>query len=82
MAASTCFEMTVQPNARMPIPHYHDRWGRKRFTGLNRHDNFPPFGRQGYRRPVPGETVFIKRGIVHWFTQSYGLNRQTLPLHA
>jgi hypothetical protein len=20
------FEMTVQPNARMPIPHYHDRW--------------------------------------------------------
>ena len=20
------FEMTLQPNARMPIPHYHDRW--------------------------------------------------------
>ena len=20
------FEMTLQPNARMPIAHYHDRW--------------------------------------------------------
>ena len=20
------FEMTVQPNARMPVPHYHESW--------------------------------------------------------
>src|SRR6266852_6376497 len=35
------FEMTLQPNARMPVPHHHESWD---------------------------EIVFIKRGVVHGFT--------------
>ena len=59
------FEMTVQPNARMPIPHYHDRWDETIYglTGTTRwrvDGNDIDLG--------PGETVFIKRGIVHGFT--------------
>jgi quercetin dioxygenase-like cupin family protein len=65
------FEMTVQPNARMPIPHYHDRWDETVY-GLT--------GTMTFRVDskdidlAPGETVFIKRGIVHGFT-----NRGSVP---
>jgi quercetin dioxygenase-like cupin family protein len=65
------FEMTLQPNARMPIPHYHDRWD-ETIYGLS--------GTSCWRIDekdidlAPGETVFIKRGVVHSFT-----NRSTGP---
>src|ERR1700686_1454827 len=58
------FEMTVQPNARMPIPHFHDRWD-ETIYGLT--------GTTSWRVDreeidvAPGETVFIKRGVVHGF---------------
>jgi quercetin dioxygenase-like cupin family protein len=65
------FEMTLQPNARMPVPHYHDRWDEAIYglTGTScwRIDGKDIDG-------GPGETVFIKRGIVHGFT-----NRSTEP---
>ncbi|MDB5637194.1 MAG: hypothetical protein JWP51_2102 [Bradyrhizobium sp.] len=65
------FEMTVQPNARMPIPHYHDSWD-ETIYGLAGIMTFR-LGRNDID-VTPGETVFIKRGIVHGFT-----NRTSAP---
>ena len=59
------FEMTVQPNARVPIPHYHDRWDETVY-GLTGMTTFRVDGKD--IDVGPGETVFIKRGVVHWFT--------------
>src|SRR5271168_5318223 len=65
------FEMTLQPNARMPIPHYHESWDETIYglagTTTWRVDNKDV-------ELAPGETVFIKRGVVHGFT-----NRTTEP---
>ena len=65
------FEMTVQPNARMPIPHYHDRWD-ETIYGLDGATVWRVDGRD--IEVAPGETVFIPRGIVHGFS-----NRSTAP---
>src|SRR5712671_3466274 len=65
------FEMTLQPNARMPIPHYHDRWD-ETIYGLSGISTWRIDGRD--IDLAPGETVFIKRGVVHGFT-----NRSTEP---
>ncbi len=65
------FEMTLQPNARMPIPHYHDRWD-ETIYGLTGTTCWRTDGRD--IDVGPGETVFIKRGVVHGFT-----NRSTEP---
>jgi quercetin dioxygenase-like cupin family protein len=65
------FEMTLQPNARMPIPHYHDRWD-ETIYGLSGVSTWTIDGKQNDFGP--GESVFIKRGIVHGFT-----NRSTGP---
>lgn len=61
------FEMTVQPNARMPVPHYHESWDETVYglvgTTTWRID----------RQKVtvgPGQTVFIKRGVIHGFHNS------------
>jgi quercetin dioxygenase-like cupin family protein len=59
------FEMTLQPNARMPIPHYHDRWD-EAIYGLTGTSCWRIDGKD--IDVGPGETVFIKRGIVHGFT--------------
>ena len=59
------FEMTLQPNARMPIPHYHDRWD-ETIYGLTGVSTWRIDGKD--IDLAPGETVFIKRGIVHGFT--------------
>ena len=58
------FEMTVQPNARMPVPHYHETWdetiyGLAGTTTWRIDDQDLGVG--------PGQTVFIKRGVVHGF---------------
>jgi quercetin dioxygenase-like cupin family protein len=58
------FEMTVQPNARMPVPHYHETWD-ETIYGLAGVTTW-----QIDNQEVgvgPGQTVFIKRGIVHGF---------------
>ena len=65
------FEMTVQPNARMPIPHYHESWDETVY-GLAGKTTWRVDGRD--IDVGPGETVFIKRGIVHGFS-----NRTTEP---
>jgi quercetin dioxygenase-like cupin family protein len=59
------FEMTVQPNGRMPIPHYHESWDESIY-GLTGQTTWRIDGRD--IDLGPGETVFIKRGIVHGFT--------------
>ena len=65
------FEMTLQPNARMPIPHYHDSWD-ETIYGLTGTTTWRVDGRD--IDVTPGATVFIKRGIVHGFT-----NRGSAP---
>ena len=65
------FEMTLQPGARMPIPHYHDRWD-ETIYGLAGVTSWRVDGKD--IDLAPGETVFIKRGVVHGFT-----NRSTAP---
>ena len=59
------FEMTLQPNARMPIPHYHDRWDETVY-GLTGTSCWRIDGKDV--DVAPGETVFIQRGVVHGFT--------------
>ncbi|MBN8955326.1 MAG: cupin domain-containing protein [Rhizobiales bacterium] len=59
------FKMTVQPNARMPVPHYHESWDETVY-GLSGTLNFRVDGQDV---PVgPGQTVFIQRGVVHGFS--------------
>jgi quercetin dioxygenase-like cupin family protein len=65
------FEMTLQPNARMPIPHYHDRWD-ETIYGLAGTSTWRIDGKD--IDLGPGETVFIERDVVHGFT-----NRSTGP---
>jgi quercetin dioxygenase-like cupin family protein len=65
------FEMTLQPNARMPIPHYHDRWDETIF-GLKGISTWRIDGSDV--DVAPGETAFIRRGVVHGFA-----NRTTEP---
>jgi quercetin dioxygenase-like cupin family protein len=65
------FEMTLQPNARMPMPHYHENWD-ETIYGLRGTTTWRIDGKD--IDVLPGETVFIKRGVVHGFT-----NRTTEP---
>lgn len=58
------FEMTVQPQARLPVPHYHESWD-ETIYGLAGTTTWRIAGRDiAVKR---GETLFIKRGIVHGF---------------
>lgn len=58
------FEMTVQPNARMPIAHYHDSWD-ETVVGLMGVSTWRVGGQDISLEP--GQSIFIKRGIVHAF---------------
>jgi quercetin dioxygenase-like cupin family protein len=58
------FEMIVQPGARVPLPHYHQNWDETVY-GLSGVSNWRIDGRDIELKP--GESVFVKRGIVHSF---------------
>ncbi len=58
------FEMTVQPNARMPVPHYHESWDEVVY-GLTGAITFHIASQDSVLRP--GQSVFVKRGVVHGF---------------
>ena len=58
------FEMIVQPNANMPVPHYHQSWD-ETIYGLSGITTWSIDGRD--IAVGPGETVFIRRGVVHGF---------------
>lgn len=63
-ASLDVFEMTVQPNARMPVPHYHETWDEVAY-GLSGTTLWTIADREVVLNP--GETVFIPRGVVHGF---------------
>src|SRR5215212_7803472 len=58
------FEMTVQPDARMPVPHYHESWDETVY-GLTGTTTWRVDGQD--IALAPGQTVFIRRGVVHGF---------------
>ena len=58
------FEMTVQPHARVPVPHYHETWDETVY-GLAGETIWSVDGRDV--TVGPGGTVFIERGAVHGF---------------
>ena len=58
------FEMTLQPNARMPVAHYHESWDETVY-GLAGTSTWRVDGRD--TEVTPGAVIFIKRGIVHGF---------------
>ncbi|MBN8904661.1 MAG: FAD-dependent monooxygenase, partial [Rhodospirillales bacterium] len=63
------FEMTVQPNGRMPVPHYHETWD-ETIYGLAGTTTWRIDGRD--MTVGPGQTVFIPRGTVHGFRNETG----------
>lgn len=58
------FRMTVQPNARMPVPHFHESWDETVY-GLG---GTVTFRIDGQDVDIgPGQSAFIGRGVVHGF---------------
>jgi quercetin dioxygenase-like cupin family protein len=58
------FRMTVQPKAKVPVPHYHESWDETVY-GLAGTITFRIDGKDV---PIgPGDSAFIKRRVVHWF---------------
>jgi quercetin dioxygenase-like cupin family protein len=71
------FEMVVQPNARMPVPHYHESWDEAVY-GLAGTTTWTV---DGVDVPLgPGESVFIRRGVVHGFRNAGGAPGKCLCL--
>jgi quercetin dioxygenase-like cupin family protein len=60
----TLFEMTLQPNARMPIAHHHETWD-ETIYGLAGVSTWRVAGEDIPLRA--GETIFIARGVIHAF---------------
>ncbi|MFZ1431159.1 MAG: cupin domain-containing protein [Geminicoccaceae bacterium] len=58
------FEMTVQPQARMPVAHHHEGW-EETIYGLAGVTTWRVDG--GEVAVGPGATLFIRRGVVHGF---------------
>ena len=63
------FEMVLQPNARMPVPHHHETWDETVY-GLAGVSTWRVDGRDV--EVTPGQTVFIRRGVVHGFANPSG----------
>lgn len=59
------FKMTVQPKAKVPIPHYHETWD-ETICGLSGTILFRIDGRDV--AIGPGQSAFIRRGVVHHFS--------------
>lgn len=58
------FRMTVQPKARMPVPHYHESWDETVY-GISGAVTFRIAGED--IAIGAGRSSFIKRGVVHAF---------------
>lgn len=63
------FRMTVQPNARVPVPHYHETWDETVY-GLDGTLTFTVDGQE--TALPPGASLFIRRGTVHGFSNPSG----------
>ena len=69
--------MIVQPNARMPVPHYHESWD-ETIVGLMGVTTWRVDGKD--IELLPGQSLFIKRGMVHGFRNDSAGGGE-LPLH-
>ncbi len=65
------FEVTMMPDARMPVPHYHRDWDEAVY-GLAGTSTWTVSGKE--IEVPPGESLFIPRGVVHGFD-----NRSSQP---
>ncbi|WP_426955975.1 cupin domain-containing protein [Muricoccus radiodurans] len=63
------FEMTVSPEGRMPVPHYHESWDEAVY-GLTGTTIWRIAGRDV--TVGPGGSAFIARGVVHGFRNDGG----------
>ena len=64
------FEMTVRPDGRMPVPHYHETWDETVYglTGTT------TWRINGQDAPIgPGQAAFIPRGTIHGFRNDTGV---------
>ena len=68
-ASMDLFEMTLQPNARMPVPHYHESWDEAVY-GLAGMSTWRVGGEDV--ELAPGGAIFIRRGVVHSFDNRSG----------
>jgi quercetin dioxygenase-like cupin family protein len=62
------FEMIVQPNARMPVGHYHESWD-ETIISLMGQTTWRLDGKDIVL--TPGQSIFIKRGVVHSFRNDW-----------
>lgn len=59
------FELTLTPEGRMPVPHYHEDW-EETVYGV---DGVVTYMIGGERHDIgPGESAFVPRGVVHGFS--------------
>ncbi len=63
-ASLEAFELTVQPNAKVPVPHFHETWD-EMIYGLSETTTWRIDGRDS--SIGPGESAFIRRGVAHSF---------------
>ncbi|MGD9510013.1 MAG: cupin domain-containing protein [Geminicoccaceae bacterium] len=63
------FEMVLPPDARMPVPHYHESWDETVY-GLAGTSTWQVDGRAV--AVTPGTSLFIRRGVVHGFANPSG----------
>lgn len=69
--------MTVPPTGRMPVAHHHRDWDETVY-GL---EGTITFTVDGTPRAVgPGDTLFIKRGVVHGFDNRSGADATCLSV--
>ncbi len=61
------FELMLRPKARMPIPHYHESWDETVY-GLTGVSTWRVGGQDV--EVAPGQCLFIKRGVIHGFTNN------------
>ena len=71
------FEMTLQPDAQMPVPHHHESW-EETVYGLSGVTTFKVGGET--INLSPGQSLFIKRGVVHGFKNTSGAPSRSLCL--
>jgi quercetin dioxygenase-like cupin family protein len=63
------FELTLSPEGRMPVPHYHETW-EETVYGL---EGTVTYTIAGKRCDIePGGSAFVPRGVVHGFSNPTG----------
>lgn len=71
------FEMTVPPSGRMPVAHYHRDWDETVY-GLTGTVTFTVGGAP--HAVGPGDSLFIRRGVVHGFDNRSGATATCLSV--